>query len=367
MEIKNETQHKVLVNRLVERSYELQATCYRLIFILLSITIGSCYSIESDCDDGGGFYWERTSIYGSGNNTARSMTIASNGDIWIGSTNSSEVFLSTDNGDTWVQKYNGYNNLSQIRSIAVSPINGYIFAGTSRNGLLRSTDNGETWVQVLNNIDYVHYIVLDILITPIEEIYLVIVYLDYSQPPDTEERVYYSSDNGNTWIGKSNGLPEYHYDALALGRDGTLYIATGRGVYRSIDGGDNWLPPSNYNNGISVTDVTISDDGSVFASTYKYVLKSIDKGITWTEINNGLGDEYFFYGIIYNPINKDIFLTEEPSYSKVYRSTNFGTSWELKNNGIPEGNRIQVFAFNPNTGQMYVAISGGVYRSKNYP
>jgi hypothetical protein len=55
----------------------------------------------------------------------------------------------------------------------------------------------------------------------------------------------------------------------------------------------------------------------------------------------------------------------------VYRSTNLGASWELANNGIPNDenngnsedftNRHE-FAYNPITGQMYLATSRGVYR-----
>ena len=118
MKTRNEIQHKMKCSTSMIRSYQLQATCYRpIILILLSITIGSCYSIESDCDNvtilpivpvlpEDDFSWELTNAPTS----VWSISIGSNGDIWA--TSSRIVYLSTDNGDTWIQKYNGYNGLS---------------------------------------------------------------------------------------------------------------------------------------------------------------------------------------------------------------------------------------------------------------
>ena len=304
--------------------------------------------------------WELTS---KRINEASSIAIASNGDLWVGTFRSgSGVFLSTDNGDIWVEKNNGLPEATGY-SIAISPINGYIFALGSWKGVFRSTDRGESWVQVLEDMEYID----DIFITGSGEIYL--GRLDNYYNP----RVSYSSDNGNTWIEKSKGLPpKQNVYSLALGRDGTLYVGTNsKGVYRSTDRGDNWLSSSNYKN-TTIFDLTISDDGSIFATTGDDgVLKSTDRGVTWTQVNTGL-DVRRIGNIIYNPITKDIFVSADimydlDLYSKVYRSTNLGASWERINSGISDDAGIYAFAFNPNTGQIYVATDNGVYRSKNYP
>jgi photosystem II stability/assembly factor-like uncharacterized protein len=139
----------------------------------------------------------------------------------------------------------------------------------------------------------------DILITASGEIYLGVG--SYLNDYNFEKGIYYSNDNGNTWINKSNGLSPYNKSvySLAMGTDGTLYAGTMRsglydspnndgGIYRSTNGGNEWLSPLD-NADVSIFDLTVSNDGSVFAAAWnKGFLKSTDKGLTWNQINNGL-------------------------------------------------------------------------------
>ena len=359
-------------SNLVERSYRLRATYYELtMLILLSITIGSCYSIESDCDND--FSWERTNIPPRITNA---VAVTSNGDIWaitsgVSPYNRSTLRLSTDNGDTWVQK-TIFPYLYTV--LAISPVNGYIFTGSNATilgtpdteySLLRSTDNGENWTEVTDKMK-----INDILITPSGEIYL-----------GVGRNIYYSNDNGDTWIEKGNGL-FYNQTvySLALGQDGTLYACTTDMVCRSTDGGDTWLPSSNHTNiyhNVNIPGIAITDNGSIYAATSRFgnkvgILKSTDRGVTWNPFNNGR-PVMDAHKIIYNPITKDIFVDDDQYTSNVYRWSNNLGAWRLKNTGIPDETYICYFAFNPNTGQMYVATAGfddtkgGLYRTKNYP
>jgi len=353
-----------------ENSYQLRTTCYRLImFILLAITIGSCYSIEPDCDDvdipividpdpfpKDGF-WEYT---GGPPNVARAIAVASNGDIWTITYEGDEniyvytVYLSTDNGNTWVQKYFVEFSISHL--IAVSPANGSVFVGTLSHGLFRSTDRGENWIKVTNDTT-----IGTILITESGEIY----FGTYGSG------VYYSNNNGNTWIQKNNGLFNHYVFSLASGKDGTLYAGTNNGIYRSTNRGDSWLLSSSH----ASSSLTVSNDGSIFAATDNAgVLKSIDRGVTWIEVNTGLDVKdadyviYNFMRIIYNPITNDIFFDYDRSLNfMVYRSTNLGESWELENSGLKQFLPTYEFACNSVTGQMYLLCPHGVYRSRNYP
>ena len=311
---------------------------------------------EPNGPEGGGF-WERIGK----TPYVWEMAIASNGDIWAGG---QDIYLSTDNGNTWINK----GSMPYLTSkIAINETNGSVFvrvSGDQGAALYRSTNNGENWEQLLD------YFVNDICITLSGEIYI-----------GVDRYIFYSSDNGDTWIEKSNGLIDTEYrnrmHSIAEGTDGTLYVGTARGIYRSTDGGDEWLPPSNHK--IYVYNLTVSDDGSIFATAGDSgVFKSTDKGVTWTKIIDKI-----IYEIIYNTVTKDIFICNEriPKganviiSSIVYRSTDLGASWEsINNNGIPTNSRmITLLAFNPNTGQMYVAVwnnngsegvFNGVYRSK---
>jgi photosystem II stability/assembly factor-like uncharacterized protein len=339
---------KLLYNKIpIYRDYYLKI----LMLVFLSITIGSCYSIESDCDDGGGsFSWERTgeSFYVFG------VAVAMNGDIWA---RAYDIYLSTDNGNKWVKKSPPPYSVSKI---AINPISASVFIhASSEDGigaLYRSTNNGETWEEEKLRA----YVITDIFITPSGEIYL-----------GAGRNIYYSNDNGDTWIEKSNGLNN-SINCIVEGADGTLYASISiypYGVYCSTDGGDTWLLFSNYPN-VQIDKLTIADDGSIFAAAGHYgVFKSTNRGVTWTQANNGIspgyGGSYQVSEIIYNAINRDIFVITWNS--GIYRSTDLGESWELKNSGLPNGRDINALAFNPNTGQMFAATGDGVYRSKNYP
>jgi len=338
-----------------------------LMFILMAITIGSCYSIEPNCDSDVDViieddFWELTN-----GELTWSIAIANNGDIWVGTAHS-EIFLSTDNGNSWVKK-NNVISAGPIYSIAINPINGYIFAG-AQYGMFRSTDKGESWESITSDM-YIE----DILITQSGEIYFGIKGNTSMYPVGG---VYYSSDNGNTWIQKNNGLP-YTYNELhnitvtsiALGKDGTLYAGTlTRGVYRSTNGGDTWLPSSNYTDS-EIYDLTVSDDGSIFAATQdRGVLKSTNRGNTWNLCNTGIiviNNNTRTYAIMYNPITQNIFVGTGISTPRIYKSTDLGVSWDDITGGIPNWIILLDFAFNPNTGQMYALTYIGLYRLKDYP
>ena len=326
-----------------------------LIFILLSITILSCN--EPEDKDG---FWEPTS---RPSKPVGRITVANNGDIWatpfssdtpVSELPSLPIYLSTDNGDTWVQKFSF--QVRGITSIAINSINGYIFFNASSvgGGIFRSTNRGEYWLRLIDVPGN------DFLLTPSGELYL-----------GTYRDIFYSSDNGDNWIEKSNGLPPNQtVVSLALGKDGTLYEGTSSGgVYRSSDGGDTWLPPSNHNfDVLLIRGLAVANDGSIFASAWtKGLLKSTDKGVTWTQINTGLAVDEDANLIVYNPITNEIFASDAFYHSGIYRSTDLGESWKLENSGIPNNRMISALAFNPNTGQMYVATDNGFYRSKNYP
>src|SRR3989442_994636 len=53
--------------------------------------------------------------------------------------------------------------------------------------------------------------------------------------------VYRSTDNGDSWIKASNGLPDTLFiSSLAINSRGHIFAGTGQGIYRSTDGGESW-------------------------------------------------------------------------------------------------------------------------------
>src|SRR5690606_36545123 len=52
--------------------------------------------------------------------------------------------------------------------------------------------------------------------------------------------IHNSSDNGNTWIKKNNGLTANLVHALALNSQDHIYAATTEGIFKSTDNGNTW-------------------------------------------------------------------------------------------------------------------------------
>ena len=312
------------------------------VVILLSLLIGSNVVFSQTN------FWERTN---APNDYTHSITIADNGDIWIGSRG--VLYLSTDNGDNWVRKNTSRSTSYYFTSIGINPVNGYIFVGNNIGEVLRSTNNGDDWVSILDNK------IFDILFTKFGEIYV-----------GASGGVYYSTDMGNTWQNKSNGLLNGSVGCLILGTDGTLYAGTSGGVYRSTNGGDSWQSPLNYTDA-RIYGLTISGDGSIFATAYSNgVLKSTDGGMTWNQVNTGLSSNYNAYRISYSPKVGYIFVSGVNSNDVVYRSTDFGANWYQVHNGLPSAtNKIATLVCNPTTGIMFIGYSdirASVYRSTQH-
>ena len=337
-----------------------------LIFIILTalISSGIVYSQTN---------WEPTNVPLS-ESTIGSVAVASNGDIWIGYIGA--LYVSTDNCDTWVQKNNGLLiDTMLVYQIVINPVNGYIFvlaSGPREQVCYRSTDNGENWVKILNS-------QAGMFITPSGEIYITLrLYSDLIDGVihSSGGGVHYSSDNGDTWINKSDGLPtNFAVSTFALGVDGTLYIGgddigNGKSVYCLTNGGNEWLLVPSIKITQSIESMTIAADGSIFMTTGRDVLKSTDKGITWNKINVGIpnsSNPVYDNGrrIIYNPITGHIILSG-PYYNRViYRSTDLGVSWHQISSKLEgtTGYYHTPIVVNSTTGMMFVLAGNVLYLS----
>ncbi len=178
--------------------------------------------------------------------------------------------------------------------------------------------------------------------------------------PVMTDRIYRSTDGGQTWAQLHGGLPEGS-DKLVLVlvlspdfvHDHTLYAGgyhdpyppakvspdypgpgrLGEGVYRSTDGGDTWQPVWNGLTELVIHDIALSPnyaaDGTLVARGENSVFRSTDKGLSWTAIMTATGSgalpplEEFLPDLFPSDVR---FRTKR---QKVERTANGGQTWKV--------------------------------------
>lgn len=159
--------------------------------------------------------------------------------------------------------------------------------------------------------------------------------------------IFFTTDNGSTWVQLNNGLPNAGILSLA-GSGSNLFAGTQPGgsdncVHRSTDGGQSWEPAGaaiDY----PVYDIILNDSTIYVATDYDNpgeggVFMSTDYGDSWTDITSNLplGDIYTIAvsgSSIFVGTNED----------GVYKTTDVGSSWIPVNTGLPGYSFISVLA-----------------------
>jgi photosystem II stability/assembly factor-like uncharacterized protein len=185
---------------------------------------------------------------------------------------SSGVYLSSDNGNNWVEAGEGLPN-SMIHALAA--MNGNIYAGIY-GGVYISTNDGVSWQE--SNIGFPTDHVIDFTIKG-----------NYIFAIVQGQGVFMSSDNGESWNYKSDGLYGFPY---CLATKGT-YIFAGTmddGVYVSTNDGVNWLQVSEGLPGDNIQSL-ITDGANIYAGLENYgIYKSSNNGILWDQYSTGMGN-----------------------------------------------------------------------------
>ncbi len=99
--------------------------------------------------------------------------------------------------------------------------------------------------------------------------------------------VYFSSDNGISWTGKSNGLVDLNIYSLALHQNGTLYAGTfNHGLFFSSDNGNLWNQ-SGLLVQTKIRAIIITYFGTLIAGTDgNGIYRSTNSGTNWQKINS---------------------------------------------------------------------------------
>ncbi len=317
-------------------------------------------------------------------NSSHNIVINTNGDIIVGSWGWG-IWKSTDNGDTWTQHNSGLGHLyiksmhisndgniyagisgggiyrsddggeswqqvgltaAGVKRIAISPLNGYIF--TLVNGISRSTNNGQTWVPT--NSGLISYDTRQLTIKNDGTIFCGLGDNDYGI-------LYRSTNNGDSWQRSDNGLAKQTVSGMTYDSDGNVYVSIdnngdtwfkigdvpgGKIEFNSISdlflaswGGGFWKLPAGDTVWVDLTTLVNANwiwSMLIGSNDYIYVgtKRSTDNGMTWGEIPQP--GPYPCYA---ENSAGHIFMGTRSYGTGIWRSTDFGESWESINTGLP--------------------------------
>jgi hypothetical protein len=175
--------------------------------------------------------------------------------------------LGVDGAAPTASKHDGYENNSNITTIAASPVRrGVVWVGTDDGNLQVSQDDGEHFTNVIGNVtgrptnpplDYVQ-------IARIEaskfEAGGAFVTIDNHRNDDWKPYIFKTSDYGKTWTNITGNLPSKgHVNVVRQDYENAnlLFAGTEYGLFITLDGGKNWKPFQNGMPNVRVDDVLI--------------------------------------------------------------------------------------------------------------
>ncbi len=334
----------------------------KIIFISLLAVISILFMYA---DDGPGTWTQSLSSSGP----IWGIAVApSNQQVIYAASNTTGMWKSTNGGANWTQVNSGLSNLI-LQCVAVSKTNANIVMCGSTNtgsnpGVYRSTDGGNAWTRVVNGITETNINIQSVAIDPVNPSIAYVTLFDGTT--NSTNGIYKTTDGGANWVPITSGIgaiknflcitinplnPNVLYAGSSFDPLTSLGPAK---IYKSVNGGTTW---SDYSNGlpaltsdikpIRVISISSSDTAVLLASQFMntdtlgggmYV--TTNGGTLWQKRNNGLpvavgmlprscmirtGSSTEMYAGLGNGTNTTI---------GIYRSTNMGLSWSDFNNGL---------------------------------
>ncbi len=234
-----------------------------------------------------------------------------------------EEASSRNSGGFWVSQ--GPQNIgARANAVAVHPEDpNIIFLGFSRGGLWRTKDGGNQWIPVFDDQSYlaISHIVFD----PANPDRVLVGTGDrnISGNPFIGNGIYVSENCGDSWSNLGLTQPGIISDIYISPQNSDIIYASSmgipfernadRGLYKSEDGGENWSQILYINDSTGVNDIVVHpfDDNIIYACG-------------WNRIRN----------------NKESKVSGPDA--KIHRSYDGGDTWEILENGLPDGEHVKV-------------------------
>jgi hypothetical protein len=182
-----------------------------------------------------------------------------------------------------------------------------------------------------------------------------------------------SSDQAQTWDTLYPPVNSMTSLAIAPTNDSIFYLAYGAGIMKSTDKGATWFRIAFSFHVVSVATVAVDprDANIVYAGVFSFgstpggVYKSTDGGTTWLEKNNGLDStDWLIQAIQINPKNpRELFVApgtfDINTNKRIVRSTNGGENWLQFNEGLPQSGGARSIIIDTLNNKVCCAFSTG--------
>ncbi|MGQ9644326.1 MAG: T9SS type A sorting domain-containing protein [Ignavibacterium sp.] len=241
--------------------------------------------------------------------------------LWADTT----IFRGGWNSQSYVTFYPGKGNINDI----FLTIDNSVIMVTDQ-GVFKSTDDGENWIQL--PLPSKNYIALTG-----DNIYP----FKLATFANDSNIVYLSSNNGNTWIATSNGLPQdtFEINDIDMNIYGQIFVGTNSGVLRTTNFGLNWLP---FSDGLEFPDFGIPktlkvntihcSNNDVYAGTDEGIFKKTNQWNFWSQIGP---NNQKCLAIAKSTAMNDHVILSTPKGIKVYYANDWVASDNYGQNGLP--------------------------------
>ncbi len=254
------------------------------------------------------------------------------------------IYMSVNAGANWIQNNHGLTN-SIIYSLTSYDNN--IFVGTFGGGIYRSNNSGNDWkkLNIGDNKPYIYDI-----ISIGKEIYAIAANEWYDA---FTGRVFLSTDDGNTWVSRSNGFDSGLLTSIT-GNNATLFVGTQVGIFKSTDKGLVWSRKSNgFNGQPNISSITCLSSIVIASDGMSSIYRSIDNGENWSVVQidpRGMP-----------PVNKVEVIGNKifvgcSQVNFIYVSIDSGATWQKTNSPLYNAS---VNDFSGDKENIYAALSGG--------
>ncbi|MBI3596395.1 MAG: hypothetical protein HY203_04495 [Nitrospirae bacterium] len=189
------------------------------------------------------------------------------------------VFRSEDHGDHWTAHNTGLNDVL-VRSLIIDR-EGSLYAGTGGKGLYKRKSSQPNWEQLTRGFEGDR---------GLRENFIRVLTLGENgtvYAGTFDGGIYTTRDGGKNWNDLNQGLVNQSIRAILVGKDGILYLGTGRGVFTRSPKDTRWSSINGALEDLNIQSMAIDGEGHIYAGTAQHLYKGSTQG-DWAPLTEQL-------------------------------------------------------------------------------